>query len=116
MLSGTTDAVVPYSSTVSIRNAAAAHYGITGNDYDYPAGDPTYSKIVTTKAGAPRLEMLDHAYETVQDGPRASVKGHCIPGSTATPYATDYSIPCKLPNSFDWGAAVLAFFEAHPMP
>ena len=60
------------------------------------------------------IETFDHAYETVSDGPFADARGHCIPGSTTDPYAPQYAVPCRLPNAFVWGEAVLRFFMAHP--
>ena len=60
------------------------------------------------------IETFDHTYETVNDGPFASARGHCIPGSTTDPYATQYAVPCRLPNAFVWGDEVIRFFMAHP--
>ncbi len=68
-----------------------------------------------TGASGALIETLDHAYETVPDGPFASARGHCIPGSATDPYAPQYAIPCKLPNAFHWGEQAMTFFRAHPM-
>jgi pimeloyl-ACP methyl ester carboxylesterase len=112
-LMGRTDMSVGYASMTQIRDAAVAAYGITG-----PAivdQDTTYTHDRWT-GGDALLETFDHAYATVSDGPFGYAQGHCIPGSTTDPYAPQYAIPCKLPNSFVWGEQVIAFFIAHPMP
>ena len=109
-LMGRTDASVGYASLTQIRDAAIAFYGATG-----PitlASDASYRHDRWT--GEAVIETFDHAYETVANGPFASARGHCIPGSTTDPYAQQYAIPCVLPNAFVWGEEVLAFFQAHP--
>jgi polyhydroxybutyrate depolymerase len=111
-LMGRTDAAVGYPSMMQIRDAAIANYAATGPQV--VVQDTTYSHNVWT--GSSVIETFDHAYETVSDGPWASAQGHCIPGSTMDPYAPQYAIPCKLPNSFAWGDEVMTFFLAHPMP
>jgi hypothetical protein len=97
-----------------IRDAAIANYAVTGPTV--LASDTTYTHNRWTNAAGAVIETFDHAYETVSDGPFASAKGHCIAGSTTDPYAPQYAIPCKLPNSFVWGEEVMTFFLAHPMP
>jgi prepilin-type processing-associated H-X9-DG protein len=111
-LMGRTDASVGYDSLTQIRDAAIADYGASGPTLI--AGDAGYQHDRWT--GAAVIETFDHAYETASDGPFASARGHCIPGSTTDPQATQYAIPCVLPNSFVWGEEVLSFFLAHPMP
>jgi len=111
-LMGRTDAAVGYSSMTQIRDAAIANYSASGPQVVMQ--DATYTHNVWT--GSSVIETFDHAYETVSDGPWASALGHCIPGSTMDPYAPQYAIPCKLPNSFVWGNEVMTFFLAHPMP
>lgn len=111
-LLGRTDTSVGYSSMTQIRDAVIANYAASG-----PvtlAMDVSYKHDRWTGAGL--IETFDHAYETVNDGPFASAKGHCIAGSTTNPYAPQYAIPCKLPNAFVWGEEVMRFFRAHPMP
>src|SRR5262249_15256975 len=107
-----TDASVGYSSMTQIRDAAIANYAATGPQV--LAQDPSYTHNAWT--GASTIETFDHAYETVTDGPWSFARGHCIPGSTMDPYAPQYAIPCKLPNTFAWGDEVMKFFVAHPMP
>jgi poly(3-hydroxybutyrate) depolymerase len=111
-LMGRTDASVGYSSMTQIRDAAIASYSAAGPQV--LAQDATYSH--NQWAGSSVIETFDHAYETVSDGPWSFARGHCIPGSMMDPYAPQYAIPCKLPNSFVWGDEVMAFFLAHPMP
>ena len=111
-LMGRTDAAVGYSSMTQIRDAAIANYSASGPQVVMQ--DATYTHNVWT--GSSVIQTFDHAYETVSDGPWASALGHCIPGSTMDPYAPQYAIPCKLPNSFVWGNEVMTFFVAHPMP
>lgn len=113
-LMGRTDTSVGYSTLTSIRDAAISNYGATGPMMI--AGDTSYTHARWTSASGGPIETLDHAYETVSDGPFASANGHCIPGSTTDPYAPQYAIPCQLPNAFIWGEHVINFFRAHPMP
>jgi len=110
-LMGRTDASVGYASLTKIRDAALARYQL---------GAPTVvdsdANYTHNRWGAGLVETFDHGYETIADGPFASAKGHCIPGSRSDPHAPQYAIPCKLPNAFTWGEQVMAFFVAHPMP
>ena len=111
-LMGRTDASVGYTTMTQIRDAAIANYAAAGPVN--VAMDAQYRHDRWTGTGV--IETFDHAYETVNDGPFASAKGHCIAGSTTDPYAPQYAIPCKLPNAFVWGEEVMRFFRAHPMP
>jgi poly(3-hydroxybutyrate) depolymerase len=108
---GRTDASVGYASMVQIRDAAIAAYGATGPTT--VTQDATYVHDRWAADDAV-IETFDHAYETVSDGPFASARGHCVAGSTTDPYAPQYAIPCRLPNSFVWGDEVMQFFLAHP--
>jgi len=110
-LMGRTDASVGYGSMTQIRDAAIAAYGATGPMQ--LAGDASFTHDRWTASDAV-IETLDHAYETVSDGPFGSARGHCIAGSTTDPYAPQYAIPCELPNAFTWGEEVMTFFLAHP--
>jgi poly(3-hydroxybutyrate) depolymerase len=112
-LMGRTDASVGYQTMTQIRDGAIANYGVTGPSTLMM--DANYRHDQWTGAGTV-IETFDHAYETVNDGPFASAKGHCIAGSTTDPYAPQYAIPCKLPNAFVWGEEVMRFFRAHRMP
>jgi polyhydroxybutyrate depolymerase len=111
-LMGRTDVSVGYANMTAIRDAAIANYAATGPST--LASDTTYKH--DRWMGANVIETFDHSYETVNDGPWASARGHCIAGSTADPYGPQYAIPCKLPNTFVWGEEVMRFFRAHPMP
>jgi polyhydroxybutyrate depolymerase len=113
-LMGRTDVSVGYGAMTTIRDGAIASYAATG-----PIHVTTETSYVHDRWTGPNgelIETFDHAYETVSDGPWASARGHCIPGSTMDPYAPQYAIPCKQPNGFVWGEQVMAFFLAHPMP
>lgn len=96
---GQKDRSVGYASLVQIRDAAIANYQLTGPTTI--SSDSTYHH--------------DRWSGSAQDGPFGSGQGHCIAGSTSDPYAAQYAIPCKLPNSFVWGEQVIGFFLAHPM-
>jgi dienelactone hydrolase len=115
-LMGKTDVPIPYPSIAAIKNAALASYAL-------PPGstlksDAKFSHIRATKPGGPTVEWFDHGYETLPTGPVGSAKGHCIPGSTYDPNARQYAYACNpaIPTGFDWGAAVLEFFENNPLP
>jgi poly(3-hydroxybutyrate) depolymerase len=109
-LMGRTDVSVGYDTLTQIRDAAIASYGAAGPQMI--ASDVSYTHARWT--GTSIIETFDHAYETLSDGPFASARGHCIPGSTENPYATQYAVPCRLPTAFVWGEAVMSFFLAHP--
>jgi prepilin-type processing-associated H-X9-DG protein len=111
-LMGRTDASVGFPSLTRIRDAVVADYGASGPTMI--TGDAGYRHDRFTGTGV--IETFEHSYETAPDGPFASARGHCIPGSTTDPQAPQYAIPCVLPNSFVWGEAVMTFFLAHPMP
>ncbi|MDQ3364518.1 MAG: hypothetical protein M3680_03725 [Myxococcota bacterium] len=116
-LMGRTDTSVGYASLTAIRDAAIASYGASGPAVIAQEAGYTHARWASPGGDAGALiETFDHAYETVPDGPFASARGHCIPGSTSDPYAAQYAIPCKLPNGFAWGDEVMRFFRAHPMP
>ncbi len=112
-LLGRTDMSVLYSTMASIRDAAIAQYGATGKQV--LSGDASYTHNRWTSPQGAVIETFDHAYETVSDGPFASARGHCFPGSKSDPYAPQYAVPCKAPNAFTWGDEVMKFFLAHPM-
>jgi polyhydroxybutyrate depolymerase len=114
LLMGRTDAAVGYRLIVAIRDAAIARYGATTSRV--LDGDATYTHTRWTSPDGAVIEAFDHAYETVANGPWGFAKGHCFPGSTTDPYAPQYALPCKPPNSFIWGEEVMRFFKAHPMP
>jgi polyhydroxybutyrate depolymerase len=109
-LMGRTDASVGYATLTQIRDGAISSYGATGPQTITTDAGYTHARWTGTSI----IETFDHAYETVSDGPFASARGHCIPGSTSDPYATQYAVPCRLPNAFVWGEAVMSFFLAHP--
>ena len=117
-LMGQTDVPVPYASQVSIKNAALAQYGIAQNQTAAVQTTAQFVHMKSNKAGAPTVEWFDHKYETLPTGPAAAAKGHCVPGSTYNPNATQYAYACNPnpANGFDWGAEVLTFFEQNPMP
>jgi poly(3-hydroxybutyrate) depolymerase len=113
-LVGRTDVPVPYGCMTRIRDQA-----IAGFQLGAPSmldGDAGYTHTRWQQAGGGRglLEIFEHAYETIPDGPEAALRGHCIPGSTFDPYAPEYAVACAPPNAFAWGAEVMRFFAAHP--
>jgi poly(3-hydroxybutyrate) depolymerase len=114
-LLGRTDYSVPYGCTTQIRDQLVAAWGLAApQTLD---GDDRYTHARYAGApGAGFLEVYDHGYETVADGPLGYQKGHCMPGSTFDPYAPTYAIPCAPPNAFTWGEEVMKFFLAHPAP
>lgn len=113
-LMGRTDASVGYASLTQIRDAVIANYQLNAPTVLSGSTAATHSQWLSFNGDGAVLETWDHAYETVPDGPFASAKGHCIPGSTSDPYAPQYAIPCKLPNTFKWGDEVMSFFQTHP--
>ncbi len=116
-LMGRTDVPIPYSTMVSIRNAAMADYGIAQGQVDTLTNTPQVLRQRTNKPGAGLIEWFDHTYEISTTNPLfTGAKGHCIPGSPVPANAGQYTLACLGPNAFDWGAEVLAFFERTPKP
>jgi polyhydroxybutyrate depolymerase len=111
-LMGRTDQPVPYSTMVSIRDAAIARFG--GGTQGTVASDAKYAHFRWTTANNAVIETFDHAYETDPTGPFGTSRGHCFPGSQSDPQAVQYAVPCKGPNAFVWGEEVMKFFKAHP--
>src|SRR5439155_7901313 len=105
---------VGYANSQTIRYGAIASYGATGptvivNDAEY-----THNRWTSTDGAI--IETWDHAYENYSTSAFASAKGHCIVGSTTSPTAPQYAIPCQLPTKFVSADEVMAFFIAHPLP
>lgn len=105
-----------YANIVAGRNAALADYGLSAASTTLVAMSTGYYQRRTSTLGAPTVEWFDHAFETDPSGTQAGAKGHCIPGSSVPPNAPQYAVACKPPVGFDWGAEVLTFIAAHPMP
>lgn len=112
-LMGRTDVSVGYPQLQAMRDNALAAYHLNTTTPVTVAGDASFTHQ-RWQGGPLLIETFDHAYETVSDGPWASARGHCIPGSTMDPYAPQYAIPCKGPNAFVWGEEVMKFFLEHP--
>jgi dienelactone hydrolase len=111
-LMGRTDAPVPFGTMTSIRDNARSNYG-TGT-VQVVAGDSAYTHNRWINPQGLVVETFEHSYETRDDGPWGSARGHCFPGSTSDPFAPQYAVPCQGPNAFTWGAEVMKFFLAHP--
>lgn len=111
-LMGRTDVPVPYRTMTAIRDAAITRYG--GGIQAILASNPDYGHYRWATNSGAIVETFDHAYETVPTGPFGSSRGHCFPGSTQDPQASQYAVPCELPNAFVWGEEVMKFFKAHP--
>jgi hypothetical protein len=78
------------------------------------AQDATYTWSRYTNAKGSVFEFIEHSYAASS----AILKGHCFPGSTDPGGLKGqlFSFACKPSNAFVWSEAVIAFFEAHPMP
>lgn len=111
-LVGRTDVPVPFQTMTSIRDALVADYGLPAPTT--VSSDANYTHKRWQKPGGPTLEVFEHGYETVPNGPWGDARGHCFPGSKLDPFAPQYAVPCKGPNAFTWGEEVMKFFEAHP--
>ena len=66
---------------------------------------------IRVSASGTELEWIQHDYSGA-----FGLGGHCFPGSTddGTHKGQVTSFACDGPDSFDWGAEVLAWFETHP--
>jgi poly(3-hydroxybutyrate) depolymerase len=105
---GTADGLVPFSTAEAQRDAVIAAWGLqpteilmTGPDYEW--------QRYTNSSGAV-LEFAKHDWSTEFVLPTLpALKGHCFPGSGEF-------LGCGAETSFNWGEAVLRFFQDHPMP
>jgi poly(3-hydroxybutyrate) depolymerase len=113
-LMGRHDQAVRYSTMVDIRDAALRRYGLSKPAVI--ASDASYAHTRWTGKNGVVVETLEHSYETNPGGPWGSERGHCIPGSTFSPTAPRYALPCVGPNAFNWGEEVVRFFERHQKP
>jgi len=111
-LIGRNDRAVGYSTMIDIRNAVLARYGVLKPVVI--ASDGKYAHTRWTGTNGVVFETFEHSYETARDGPWGEERGHCIPGSTVSPKAPRYVLPCVGPNAFTWGEEVVRFFEANP--
>ena len=111
-LIGTKDAVVPPACMDEERDAVIAAWSLGAAQQ--VAGDATYRRTRYAGSDGKALEVLEHDYTTDPNGPLASNKGHCFPGSTASTGSILDALKCQPPNSFAWGAEAMKFFVAHP--
>jgi polyhydroxybutyrate depolymerase len=114
-LMGRLDTAVPWACTTRIRDQAIAAWGLGA--VQFLDGDDHYTHNHWGPAsGAGLIETFEHSYETVNPGPESAFVGHCIPGSTYDPQASQYAVACAPPNAFAWGQQVMRFFIRNPAP
>ena len=118
LLMGRTDS--RYPNLVSARDNALAHYGlVTADVKDVQAAVPDATFQRSVHDGKPVVEWIDHAYEVDPanaDPYSRTARGHRVPGSTVPVTVDRYNVACKGPTAVDWGATILDFFAAHPLP
>ena len=74
--------------------------------------DSDYTWTRYTSASGNVFEYIEHGYSAYS----SILGGHCMPGSPdigSSRFGTS-GFGCEQPAPFDWGEAVIAFFEAHP--
>jgi hypothetical protein len=106
---GTADALVPFASAQSSRDAVIAAQSMTESGV-VEMDDAHLWTRYENSAGAV-FEFIEHDYQGA-----SLLGGHCYPGSTDPGGAPGqlFSFACDPPNAFTWGDAVIAFFIAHP--
>jgi len=108
---GTKDALVPFSSAVTSRDAVIQVFGMTKGTPVSSDGMHVWDRYTNAKGTV--FEMIQHDYTGA-----ALIQGHCYPGSTdpSGQPGQVFSFKCNQTAAFTWGAAVMQFFLAHPMP
>lgn len=106
---GTADNIVAFDCAPGRIEAAIATWGL-GSETVLSEDDQHLWK---RWSGATTLEFVQHDYEA-----RSGILGgHCYPGSDDIEGGLDgqlFGFGCDGATAFDWGEAVMAFFEAHP--
>ena len=114
---GQFDNLVPFPQALAARDAVIDVLDLTlEGEVDFLGGAPPPGGPKRTRysgEGNALLEFVEHGYGGV-----SALGGHCYPGSEDPGTASGqlFTFKCNPPNAFNWGAEVLAFFQAHPKP
>ncbi len=106
---GSRDNIVPGCGG-AMRDTVVAGWSMTPASPVSMDADHTWSRY--TSASGNVFEFIDHSYSARS----LILGGHCLPGSTdisSSTFAID-GYGCDHSSPITWGAAVLAFFQAHP--
>jgi len=108
---GTADKLVPFTAAEAARDAVVATLAMTKDST--LSSDASHEWTRYTNANGTVFEFIQHDYTGAD-----FLGGHCYPGSTDPGGQTGqvFDFDCYQPAAFVWGEAVMAFFEAHPMP
>jgi poly(3-hydroxybutyrate) depolymerase len=108
MMIGLEDRNVPPSTQTAMRDLVVQRWQLSGPVM--VAGDDKFTRNRWTDQKGGLFEVIEHHYVLPQGR-----GGHCVPGSPTT-ISGPYNYACAGPNAFVWGAEVMNFFMAHPMP
>ncbi len=102
---GTTDGLVPFSSSVPVRAWIQEGYDMDGGTRI--AGDETYEWIRYQGREGTIFEFIQWDWETDFALGGEPLLGHCFPGN-------DLFLGCGSETPVDWGEIVVDFFRDHP--
>jgi len=108
---GSRDNIVPGCGG-AMRDTVVASWSMTPSSPVSMDADYTWSRYASASGNV--FEFIDHSYSARS----LILGGHCLPGSTdisSSTFAID-GYGCDHTSPITWGAAVLAFFQAHPRP
>ncbi len=108
---GTKDNLVAFASAQASRDAVLSVMKMS--EAGKVESDTNHIWTRYQNANGTVFEFIQHDYTGA-----ALIGGHCYPGSTDPGGAPGqvFSFKCDQPAPFVWGEAVMAFFEAHPLP
>jgi len=111
---GSEDGLVPFAGALAQRDRVVAAWKMDAATQI--AGDASFVRTRHVSPSGTPVEFLTHGYVVKEKCLVLDIKGHCFPGSTdpGTAMGQACSFACPPPSGFDWGAEVMAFFEAHP--
>jgi dienelactone hydrolase len=107
---GRDDLIVPFSCAGPQRDAVVAGWSMTLDSTVSMDADHLWNRWQSPTGTT--FEFIEHGYSAYS----YLLGGHCFPGSddVGTDRFGTGNFGCEDESPFDWGATVLAFFEAHP--
>jgi poly(3-hydroxybutyrate) depolymerase len=96
------------SAQETVKQFVTAH-AMTGPETIAGAASSKYWRQRWVSPGGNVLEFISQDYTS--SGVLGILAGHCLPMATGKTF-----VSCSLPVDYDWGAEVMRFFRAHPMP
>lgn len=106
---GSRDTIVSGACMGPQRDSVLAAYELA--DPEVLSTDTNHTRTRWTNARGTTFELIEHDYA----GTSPLIAGHCFPGSAdpGTEPGQVASFACAGPTAYDWGTAVIDFFDAH---